>query len=333
MSHNHAEFSLSGTNMTVLRRVSEAYGIDGSWLAWRLEKHVLAKGVTPFRITTDDYQAKSAIKNGVEKITFVIDFAQENPNVLKSVRFHEEPSDKYFIVTQTSILHVQDSNTCALWFELPQSALPGDMGAVQGIAKVVICCDAWKEFLPASPHTELEQAQLIFAKDDISWVKKQAVLKDNALLRLKSDIAFKKIEMAALKNVNEKLLNDKMTLKLEVEKMQGALLYSKTEIDKLETALKVSKVEVEKCMASIEELRAQSAVQEALLGESEPTTPKTVTKKRKVAVPRSQRTPVTPKTVPRATQANCFEHLTTPTKKGRRNGGRTLRSSGDVVTP
>lgn len=164
-------FILCETVAGALHTVSEAYGMDGCWLPWKLEKHVLTGGTTPFNITTSEYPR--SLKDGVDKVNFVIEFDNDKPNLVKSIRFDELPSKGKYVVTQTSMKHLQDGGNCALWIEIPKGAEREGITAVQSLLKAEICCAGWKDHLPAEPETAIERAHLIIACDDIEWVKRQ----------------------------------------------------------------------------------------------------------------------------------------------------------------
>lgn len=225
MSSKH-DFEISEDVDGVLRELCEAYGLDHCLLSWRFERHVMIQGASPFRMSTSDFSNKASLKDGVEKVEFEIEFSHSNGNEIKWIRFHEHRSNKWYIVTQTSIQHVNGENECSLWLELPRGFRKEDMAAVQNFSKVKLCCEEWKDFLPAHPETALERAFLVFASEDVDWIKKQLVHQTANTARLTNTIAFKNIEVSALKNEVDSLkskLEEKLAPKHESEKEKAIL--------------------------------------------------------------------------------------------------------------
>lgn len=220
------DFDLAEDVDGVLRELCKAYGLDASLLSWQFEKHVILNGATPFRMSTNDFANQVSLKDGVDKVEVEVEYSHANANDIKWIRFHEMPNHKFYIITQTSMKHIRQESTCPLWIELPQDSRKEDMATVQNFLKVEICCGEWKDFLPASPETALERAVLVFASEDVDWVKKQLIHKDAVTGRLTNALAFKNIEIAALKNEVENLkgkLDEKLSTKQEVENEKAAL--------------------------------------------------------------------------------------------------------------
>lgn len=165
------EFRLCETLTGVLYTVSDAYGMDGSWLPWQFERHILIGGATPFRITTKEYP--SGTKEGVDKVSFEVQYDNDNPNLVKYIRFEELPGRGKYIVTQTSMKHIEDDSTCPVWIEIPKGSDRDGIAGAQSLLKAKICCEDWKHYLPPSPETKLEQAHLTMAQDDVGWLKVQ----------------------------------------------------------------------------------------------------------------------------------------------------------------
>lgn len=225
MSHNR-DFVLSEDVDGIFREVCKAYGLDASLLSWQFDKHVMLDGATPFRLSTNNFEQQVTFKDGVKQLEVEVEYNNTNANDIKWVRFHEMPSNKYYIITRTSMQHIDQDSTCSLWFELPQESRREDMSTVQNFSKVEICCEAWKDFLPESPETALERAFLVFASEDVDWIKKQLVHKDAVTGRLTNTIAYKNIEIAALKNEVDRLkgqLDEKLATKKEIEDEKTAL--------------------------------------------------------------------------------------------------------------
>lgn len=172
MAGTRKDFSLCETMAGALHMVGEAYGIDGCWLPWQFERHVLLGGANPFRITTSAYPRN--FKDGVDKVSFEISFDNKTPNLVKYISFDELPSKGKYIVTQTSIKHLREGGaSCALWIEIPKGADREGISGIQSLLKAEICCAEWKDFLPPEPETPMERAQLVIAQGDTEWLKKQ----------------------------------------------------------------------------------------------------------------------------------------------------------------
>lgn len=218
-------FTLCETVSGVFSEICDKYGIDSTWLAWQFERCIWAgdDSCKPFRISTNDLVQKRPMKEGIAKVTFEIEYDHDNPNEIKCIRFSELPSKKIFTVTQTSILHVQDETKCPLWIELPPGARKEDIGAVQALLKVDICCADWKDFLPKEPHTTLERAHLVVANGDEFWIKKQVVHKDMVARSLTDALKAKVIEVDELKKEVERLRRE-VDEKNEIE--TDAILYT-----------------------------------------------------------------------------------------------------------
>lgn len=236
-------FSLSETVAGVFAEICDAYNIDNHWLSWRYEREILTDGASPFRINTNDLVQKNRLKEGVDKVTIEIEFNQDNPNVLKWIRFNELPSKKHYLVTQTSIDHIQQNTGCPIWLELPPAARKEDIGAVQALLKVKVCCNEWKDFLPISPYTELERAHRIVAAEDIDWIRKQLAHKDSVALRLTNALECKIAEVTALQEELGKLkiqLEEKSVEPDEREIKKRRVLTPKTRTPKTPKTAKAS---------------------------------------------------------------------------------------------
>lgn len=285
MSSTKPEFRLSEDVDGVLRELCKAYGIDGSLLSWRFDKHILLDGETPFRMNTNDFTRQIQLKDGVDKIVVEIEYAPENPNHIKWIRFHEMPSKKHYIITQTSMKYIDEDSTCALWLELPRGACKEDIGAVQSLLKVKLCCEGWKDHLCASAETVLERAFFDIAVEDVGWIKNQMIHKDLVTDRLIGNLAFKNLEVTALKN--------------EVDSLKGKLDEKNAIMDKIYHLQ--------------EQLAEKDAVIEQLQQPISPTPTKG--KKRKFLTPRGA-SPRTPKTAP-AQSRGVNGGVMTPTRSGR----------------
>lgn len=302
MTLNKPDFRLSEDVDVVFRELCKAYGIDGSLLSWQYEKHAILNGEAPFKLSTNDFTKQVELKEGVEKVAIEVEFAESNPNSIKSIKFHESPSKKSYIVTQTSMLHVNEESNCPLWLELPQGARKEDISAVHNLLKVKICCNNWQDFLPASPKTALERAWLVVAEENVDWIKKQLLHKDTVTGRLTNSLACKNLETTALKKEVENLqvkLDEKLAPKREFEEKEVAL---RKEMECLKT-----------------KLAEQIELMEAL--ELDPTTPatpkKSTQKKRKFATPKTLIMRKAPQTTPKMAPygLGVFDPLVTPTKK------------------
>ncbi|CAN8102819.1 unnamed protein product [Discula destructiva] len=244
------DFCLDETVAGSLRALCENYHLDGSWLAWQFEKHILVNGASPFRVETGAYG--HPIKEGIQNVKFEVEFDSNNPNVLKWIRFDELPSKKSFVITQTSVKHMREGVTCPLWLEVPKSTeTREDIGAVQSLLRVKLCCDEWIVFIPDEPETALERAQLTVADENINRLKNEVASKRllvdkmySALRDLKSDLsqksgalAFKKIEAEALARAVEKLNGEKAALNDRIEQLEGEIKNGDKSAEKLKTAL------------------------------------------------------------------------------------------------
>lgn len=303
MSSAKREFRLSEDLDGVLRELCKAYEIDASLLSWQFERHALLNGATPFRFSTDDYMNQVVLKDGVTKIDVEVEFSNSNPNDIKWIKFQEMPVKKTYLITQTSMMHIHSDSTCPLWIELPPRATKEDISAVQNLIKVEICCSEWTDFLPAAPETALERAFLVLASKDEDWIKKQLIHKDAVAVRLTNALAFKNIEVTALKNEVQNLkekLDEKLASKQEVEDEKATL------------------------RGTIEKLKTKIHEQEALLDALTPlaeTPSKSTLKKRKMATPASPLHKLAydySQTAPPATQGGSYHMQSpdTPTKKG-----------------
>lgn len=263
------DFILSEDVDGVFREICKAYGLDASLLSWQFEKHIILNGATPFRFNTNDFVNHRPLKDAVDKVVVEVEYANANANDIKWIRFHEMPCNKYYIVTQTSMRHIRQDSNCPLWLELPQESRKEDMATVQNFLNVDICCEEWKDFLPDSPETALERALLVFASEDVDWMKKQLIQKDAVIARLTNTLAFKNIEMVAVNKEVENLkgkLDEKLSTKQEMETEKAEL------------------------RAVIKELEAQLAEKADLLEALDSELPQTPprSKKRKIPTPKSQ---------------------------------------------
>lgn len=304
MSSTKREFRLSEDLDGVLRELCKAYEIDASLLSWQFERHALLNGATPFRFSTDDHMNQVVLKDGVTKIDIEVEFSNSNPNDIKWIKFHEMPVKKTYLITQTSMMHIHSDSICPLWIELPPRAIKEDISAVQNLIKAEICCNEWTDFLPAAPETALERAFLVLASKDESWIKKQLIHKDAVTVRLTNALAFKNIEVTALKNEVQNLkanLDEKLASKQEVEDEKAAL---SSTIEKLET-----------------KVHEQEVLLDALTPVAQ-TPSKSILKKRKMATPASPLRKLAydhSQTAPPATQGSIYHMHSpeTPTKKGK----------------
>lgn len=297
------DFDLSETLIGVLGALAENYGFDGSWLAWQYEKHVLVNGASPFRVTTSE--CAQTLKEGVDRVKFEIEFDHKNPNEIKWVRFDESRGDKTYMITQTSIIHMNEVSTCVLWLELPKGArgTDFDIAAAQSLLKVEVCCPEWQNSLPADPVTALERAKFYVAQGDITWMKSQLFVKDAKLSRVTGALACKKIEAASLSaalEVETDKLNAEIakTSKLEeknaelvaamnamtVNDLEGKLRNEKT-AKKLQDDLQATKGEITKLHATVDELRIKFDAMEKITGQSSSDSASAISnKKRKLTV-------------------------------------------------
>lgn len=187
-----SQFTLGDQNAGVFAEICKKNEMPHCWLQWKYELAVANEAATPVTIDTKS-DAFCGLKSGCNRVIFTIDFEMSNPNVINYVKFSESYEDcekKHFIVTQTSIDHVHEDTGCNLWIEVPANALHEDIGAVVNLWKVKICCDSWKDFLPACPATQLEKAHRVVSVDNVEWLKKQ-------LMRTVSFLKAKNMELAA----------------------------------------------------------------------------------------------------------------------------------------
>lgn len=167
--HSKIQFALSDHNAGVFAEICSKNDMTHCWLQWKYEMAVLSEVTSPFTVDTKS-DALCDLKSGVTKVTFTVDFDHENPNIINYIKFSESYDDshektrKHFVVTQTSVDHVHEDNTCPLWLEIPHSALLEDISAVVNLWKVQICCDEWKNFLPANPATQLEKSHRLVSE-------------------------------------------------------------------------------------------------------------------------------------------------------------------------
>lgn len=205
MPRSAGPFTLCDTISGVLAEICDGYGIDNHWLSWQFERAMWAGSASPLRLDTNSLVQKRPLKEGVSKVVFEIEFDCKDPNTIKWIRFHEVPSRKHYIVTQTSIDHVREDTQCALWIELSPAARKEDIQAVQALLKVGICCTEWKDSLPKEPYTALERAHLVLASGDELWLKKQIIHKDMATRTMSTALDDKIAETDALKKEVERL--------------------------------------------------------------------------------------------------------------------------------
>ncbi|KAI7783933.1 hypothetical protein LA080_010958 [Diaporthe eres] len=200
------QFALGDQNAGVFAEICQKNGIIHCWLQWKFEIAVLSDTTSPFTIDTKS-DALCGLKAGVSKVVFTIDFDQNNPNVINYVKFSEFYTDSYkkhFIVTQTSVDHVHEDTGCNLWLEVPPNALHEDISAVVNLWKVQICCDGWKDFLPANPPTQLEKSHRVVAEGNAQWLKKQLIRSEGVLVQNDAELAARNKEIESLTTqVNE----------------------------------------------------------------------------------------------------------------------------------
>ncbi|KAJ4390632.1 hypothetical protein N0V93_004229 [Gnomoniopsis smithogilvyi] len=300
MTATQKSSSLCETVLGALHTVSEAYGMDGCWLPWQFDKHVITSGATPFRITTNEYPR--SLKDGVHKVCFEIEYDNDKPNLVKFIRFKELPSKRKFVVTQTSMNHLKDDTEadCSLWIEIPKGAEREGIAGVSSRLKANICCDQWKHYIPQSPETEIERDQLIIAQDDRDWLKRQAIFKDNTNQNLSFALGSSISEIAALKEEVAKL-NDEIAkaafLKGRIDELKAELKAEAKArddiVDDLQAKLKSRDVHVEKLQVTLKDktgtitklrrdLKAKGTMQEE--SGSDSPTPGTNKRKRLTAV-------------------------------------------------
>lgn len=187
------QFALCDQNAGIFAEICRKNGITHCWLQWKFELAVLNQTTSPLTIDTKS-DPLCDLKSGVNKVIFTIDFDQKNPNMINYVKFSESYDDcekKHFIVTRTSIDHVHEDTGCNLWLEVPAHALHEDIGAVVSLWKVEICCDGWKDFLPACPVTQLERAHRVVSAENVGWLKKQLMQREGLLIYKDRELATK----------------------------------------------------------------------------------------------------------------------------------------------
>lgn len=200
--HSKPQFSLGDQNAGVFAEICQKNGMTHCWLQWKFEIAVLSEVTSPFTIDTKN-DAMCSLNSGVSKIVFTIDFDQSNPNVINYVKFSEtytnsDKKQKHFIVTQTSVDHVHEDTGCNLWLEMPPNALHEDISAVVSLWKVQICCDGWKDFLPANPATQLEKCHRVISEGNAEWLKKQLIRREALLVSNNAELAARKKDVESL---------------------------------------------------------------------------------------------------------------------------------------
>lgn len=194
------QFTLSEQNAGVFAEICEKNNMTHCWLQWKFEIAILSKAPSPFTIDTKS-DALCGLKGDVNKVVFTIDFDQENPNVINFVKFSEyydHSERKNFIVTQTSVDHVHEDTGCKLWLEVPHKAFREDISAVVNLWKVQICCDGWKDFLPANPATQLEKSHRVVSEGNAEWLKKQLIRREGLIVHKDTELAAKSKEIDSL---------------------------------------------------------------------------------------------------------------------------------------
>lgn len=195
-----SQFALGDQNAGVFAEICQKNGITHCWLQWKFEIAVLSEATSPFTIDTKS-DALCGLKVGVSKVVFTIDFDQNNPNVINYIKFSEfytNSCKKHFIVTQTSVDHVHEDTGCNLWLEVPPNALHEDISAVVNLWKVQICCDGWKDFLPANPATQLEKAHRVVSEGNAQWLKKQLIRREGVLAHNNAELAARNKDIESL---------------------------------------------------------------------------------------------------------------------------------------
>lgn len=194
------QFSLCEQNSGVFAEICQKNDMTHCWLQWKFEIAILSGAASPFTIDTKS-DALCGLKSGVNKVVFTIDFDQENPNVINYVKFSEyydNSERKNFIVTQTSVDHVHEDTGCDLWLEVPHKAFREDISAVVNLWKVQICCDGWKNFLPANPATQLEKSHRVVSEGNAEWLKKQLIRREGSIVHKDTELAAKSKEIDSL---------------------------------------------------------------------------------------------------------------------------------------
>ncbi|KAJ4422304.1 hypothetical protein N0V82_003059 [Gnomoniopsis sp. IMI 355080] len=291
-------FSLCETVAGALHTIGEAYGIDGCWLPWQFEKHVLNNQATPFQISTDEYPRN--LKDGVDKVCVEVHYYNDNPNLVKYIRFEELPSKEKYIVTQTSMKHVQDDAagaSCTLWIEIPKGAEREGIAGVPSRLKAKICCAEWKDHLSPTPETEIERAQLYVAQDNVEWLKRQLIFKDSQNNNLSSSLAFQRTEIttltAAISKLNEEVANVgclnvrigelKAEVKAEIKAKQDVIDVLEAKLKGLSADLEKSKVTLKEKNGIITKLRRDLKAKDNLREDSGPKSPIQVKKRKWLA--------------------------------------------------
>lgn len=194
------QFALGDQNAGVFAELCKKNDMTPCWLQWKFEIAVLSEATSPVNIDTKS-DALCSLKSGVNKVVFIIDFDESNPNVINYVKFSESYDNtekKHFIVTQTSVDHVHEDNGCNLWLEVPLGALKEDISALVGLWKVQICCDGWKDFLPANPATQLEKSHRVVSEGNAGWLKKQLIRREGLLVTTNEELAAKNKDIEGL---------------------------------------------------------------------------------------------------------------------------------------
>lgn len=194
------QFALGDQNAGVFAEICKKNDMTPCWLQWKFEIAVLSEATSPVNIDTKS-DALCSLKSGVNKVVFIIDFDENNPNVINYVKFSESYDNaerKHFIVTQTSVDHVHEDNGCNLWLEVPLGALKEDISALVGLWKVQICCDGWKDFLPANPATQLEKSHRVVSEGNAEWLKKQLIRREGLLVHQNAELAAKSKDIESL---------------------------------------------------------------------------------------------------------------------------------------
>ncbi|KAG6366770.1 hypothetical protein INS49_000950 [Diaporthe citri] len=194
------QFALGDQNAGIFAEICQKNGMTHCWLQWKFEIAVLSDATSPFTIDTKS-DALCGLKDGVSKVIFTIDFDQNNPNVINYIKFSEfynKSVKKHFIVTQTSVDHVQEDTACKLWLQLPPNALHEDISAVVNLWRVQICCDEWKDFLPANPATQLEKSHRVVSEGNAQWLKKQLIRREGLLAHNNAELAARNKDIESL---------------------------------------------------------------------------------------------------------------------------------------
>lgn len=194
------QFALGDQNAGVFAEICGKNGMTHCWLQWKFEIAVLSGATSPFTIDTKNDDLCS-LKSGVSKVIFIVDFDQNNPNVINYIKFSEfydNSEKKHFIVTQTSVDHVHEDTGCNLWLEAPSSALHEDIRALVNLWKVQICCDRWKDFLPANPATQLEKSHRVVSEGNAEWLKNQLIRREGLLVHKDAELVARNKDIEGL---------------------------------------------------------------------------------------------------------------------------------------